>query len=269
MTQIFNTGETPEDLKNKYNPEGSILRCAQLRMLDMLLYIDKVCTDNGIEYTLDGGNLLGAIRHGGFIPWDDDVDIVLDRNNYKKLCHILMFSPHPQYVLQTNDTDPGFFGVWNVLRDIKSEYIVNTTLHKIRKYRGLQIDIFPLEENCPMWIHKIMARFHNFSNRHLLRYKKIAQLYYDIETKILFPIVRSCCNALCKTDYYSYPLGTGWHDILRKSIMRPINKISFEGYDFPAPAKIHEYLECRYNNYMELPPTNKRDHHKATYKIFD
>ena len=110
--KVYNTGETSVELKEKYNPEGSILRRAQLRMLDMLLYIDKICKDNDLEYTLADGNLLGAIRHGGFIPWDDDMDICMDRDNYNKLCNILITSPHPQYVLQNNDTDPGFFGVW-------------------------------------------------------------------------------------------------------------------------------------------------------------
>ena len=73
MTDIvFNTGETQSELRAKYNPEGSILRRAQMRMLDMLIYLDKVCKEQNIPYRIDGGNVLGAVRHGGFIPWDDD-----------------------------------------------------------------------------------------------------------------------------------------------------------------------------------------------------
>lgn len=101
-TKIFNTGESAKELKEEYNPEGSLLRKAQLRMLDMLLYIDKICKDNGILYRLDGGNVLGAVRHGGFIPWDDDVDIVLDVKNFKKLCRYLEKHPHPHYKIQNH-----------------------------------------------------------------------------------------------------------------------------------------------------------------------
>lgn len=266
--KVYNTGETATELKEKYNPEGSILRRAQLRMLDMLLYIDKICLDNNIEYTLNAGNLLGAVRHGGFIPWDDDVDIALDRYNFKKLCDILIASPHPQYVLQNNDTDPGYFGVWSVLRDTKSEYIVNTTLHKIRKYKGLQIDIFPLEENCPELVHKSMALIHRINNK-FLKYKKIAQIYYYIETKIIFPAVRYVCKLICKKNYYMYPLGTAWHNKLYYSFMLPISKVMFEGHEFSAPANIHKYLKCFYKNYMDLPPIDQRDHHKAKYRIWE
>ena len=142
----FNTGETPEDLKKKYNSEGTILRKAQLRMLDMLLYLDKVCREQKISYRIDAGNVLGAIRHGGFIPWDDDIDIVLSSKDYKKLLRYLIENPHKQYKLQSFKTDYGYVGAWAVLRDIKSEYIQDSKIHNARKYRGLQIDIFPYEK---------------------------------------------------------------------------------------------------------------------------
>ena len=114
MNSCFNTGETNQELRDKYNPDNSILRKAQLRMLDMLIYIDNICKEQDIKYSLDGGNVLGAIRHGGFIPWDDDVDIILERKEYKRLCNYLLKNPHPQYVLQTPKTDPMFINHWNV-----------------------------------------------------------------------------------------------------------------------------------------------------------
>lgn len=71
---IYNTGETDEDLKRQYNSKGSNLRKAQLRLLDMLVYLDKVCREQNIEYSLDSGNVLGAVRHSGFVFWGDGVE---------------------------------------------------------------------------------------------------------------------------------------------------------------------------------------------------
>ena len=121
MTERFNTGETQERLRRDYNPDGSVLRRAQMRLLDMLIYLQDVSKQIDVACRIDGGNVLGALRHGGFIPWDDDIDVVVSYTDYKKLCRYLIAHPHPQYVLQTNKTDPGFYKEWACLRDLKSE----------------------------------------------------------------------------------------------------------------------------------------------------
>lgn len=158
--RTFNTGETEQELKEKYNPEGSVLRKMQLRMLDMLLYIDKVCKEQNIEWRLDSGNVLGAVRHGGFIPWDDDVDIVLTPKEFKKLVKYLKDNPHHQFVLQDNETDKGFYSPnWAVLRDTKSEYIQNTYVHNARKYKGAQIDIFCYEVHVNKFLYNFVSKF--------------------------------------------------------------------------------------------------------------
>ena len=65
-----------EDLRVKYNPDGSILRQHQLKMLDILIVIDGICKKHGIKYWISDGTLIGEVRHGGFIPWDDDLSIL-------------------------------------------------------------------------------------------------------------------------------------------------------------------------------------------------
>ena len=74
-----------EDLRQRYNPDGSSLRKAQLRMVEILKEVDKICRRHNIPYYLEGGTLLGAIRHHGFIPWDDDADIMLTRKEWNEL----------------------------------------------------------------------------------------------------------------------------------------------------------------------------------------
>ena len=98
-----------EALKARFNPEGSPLRRQQMVMLEMVKEVDRICRKYDIPYFLYGGTLLGAIRHNGFIPWDDDLDVGLLRKDYQRLMKILPDELPEHMVLQTNDTDPNYF----------------------------------------------------------------------------------------------------------------------------------------------------------------
>ena len=74
---MLETSFNPEDLKSRFNPEGSLLRRQQNRMTELLIEIDRICKKHSIQYWLSSGTLLGAVRHKGFIPWDDDMDICM------------------------------------------------------------------------------------------------------------------------------------------------------------------------------------------------
>ena len=78
-----------DELRQRYNPDGSLLRRQQLRMLDILVEVDRICKKHHIEYWLSSGTLIGALRHNGFIPWDDDLDIEMMRKDYLRLLEVL------------------------------------------------------------------------------------------------------------------------------------------------------------------------------------
>ena len=105
-----------EDL-SKYNPEGSELRVIQLRMLDILLKIDAFCKQYGINYWLEGGYYVGAVRHGGFIPWDDDLDIGMDRRDYLKFKKLFLANPISGFHLQCHKTDKAYVAGYAKVRE--------------------------------------------------------------------------------------------------------------------------------------------------------
>ncbi|EXY98301.1 licD family protein, partial [Bacteroides fragilis str. 3998 T(B) 4] len=102
---------------SNYNTDGTMLRKQQERMFEMLCVIDDICVKNEINYWLSGGTLLGAVRHGGFIPWDDDLDIQLMKDDYNKLLGLLKTELPEQYQLQTSKTDRNYFARYAKVRD--------------------------------------------------------------------------------------------------------------------------------------------------------
>ena len=271
MERIFNTGETNAQLREKYNQEGSILRKSQLRMLEMLLYIDQVCKQEHIAYSLDGGNVLGAVRHGGFVPWDDDVDIILERKEYNRLCAYLLKHPHPQFVLQSPETDSYYINHWNVLRDLKSEYIQTDQLHNLRKYKGLQIDLFPIETGVVPFLHRTVKTLHQWNENYLLgRCRWVSKGLFVIASKVFYPCIRGVSLLIGRKDAYYYGYGLPWSKLrFPKAVLFPYSTVKFEEHSFPAPANVPAYLTIQYGNYKDLPAINHRNHHMANYKIWE
>ena len=109
--------------------------------LGILKYIDSVCRSNNIPYCLDYGTLLGAIRHKGFIPWDDDIDISMKRDDYERFVELMQSNTPSQYRLLTDKTCEGYYYEYGKMVDTSTR-LVETDIMEIPEM-GVWVDIFP------------------------------------------------------------------------------------------------------------------------------
>lgn len=267
-----------QQLHEKYNPEGSVLRHAQLRMTEMLVFLDKVCTKYHLRYWLDSGTLLGACRHGGFIPWDDDTDVCMPIEDLRKLRKIFA-TEHlsDEFILQTPDNDKNYLRIeWCVLRDLKSEYVQDGyRFHRGLKYKGLQIDVFPMERGIHPFLMKIANHYQwRFTNQCVLNnripYKigmKFAKIFRKLETTFLIPVFRIFDNKT--SDFYSYAYGCGF--LYKHSVKStfPLKKIPFEGNQLSVPNDTDTYLKEIYGDWEKLPSEDEIHTHNVVIRFYD
>ena len=110
--------------------------------LDILIYVDKICKDNNIKYSLAYGTLIGAIRHKGFIPWDDDIDIVLKRSEYERLLEVLYKDDNSKYMIFSMK-DEGYFYPYAKVGDLDT--IIREKNWPDIQNLGVNIDVFPVD----------------------------------------------------------------------------------------------------------------------------
>ncbi|GHV15460.1 phosphorylcholine transferase LicD [Bacteroidia bacterium] len=257
-----------ENLKEIYNPEGSELRTLQLKMLDILITVTDICDRHHLPYWISGGTLLGAVRHGGFIPWDDDIDIELLRPDYQKLLKILPKELPGNLYLQT-PKEKSYRLLFSKVRDRNS--IVYSEEEDMASYKekGIFIDIFS-EERSYRWLKNIVDFFYGRAFRRLKRGRPFHSLKYFYEyttSLVLYPIgvlliwiARGICTITKPGNIlHSYGIGNSTNHNAR--YMFPVSKVVFEGREFSAPKDVNTYLTKQYGNYMSIPPKDNRPSH--------
>lgn len=252
-----------------YNGEGTLLRKAQLRMLDILLEVDKICRKHDLIYWIDYGTLLGAVRHKGYIPWDDDIDIAMPSADYHKFMEIADKELPEGFFLQTAKTDPSYKRSVYKVRDTRS-FIAGYNDDFCADYKkGLYIDIFEMDEypNIPPTLFRILSKWINKTSI-FFEIKQYPTAKSALAT-VVFPLINILCrfvvclfrirkNTKLGLKYGQidlYPVLNDKNDIL------PTIDIEFEGHLLKAPKNPDAILKSYYNNYMQLPPVEKRKVH--------
>lgn len=254
-----------------YNKEGSPLRKAQLASLDILMEIDRVCRENNLTYWMDFGTLLGAIRHKGFVPWDDDIDITMPIDDFNEFIRIGQSKLKKGFFLQTEKTDPGSNmgkGLFKVRMD--GTLFINDFDDFSKSYhKGISIDVFA-EEPYPT----VSTRFLNFIRKRIskafgffhynikLNFKNIVSYYCFPISYLFFKGLWIVICALKKTDreFVKIERVTYGYPTLRTDML-PVSQIEFEGHMFNAPKVPEARLKNIYGDYMTIPPVEKQRIH--------
>ncbi len=256
-----------------FNPEGSLLRKRQLRMLEILKSIDKICRDNKIPYILSAGTVLGAYRHGGFIPWDDDLDIELLKEDYNKLLVLLEKDLPEDMLVQTHQTDSNYYFPFAKVRCTNMMVCDRYHLDENYKYQGVFVDIFPLEQNFYIFsklsttIQKFLMRVSRLSNRYAWLKNPVLKVGYLLAYCMMYPLFRFISH-LIPSETLRYVLGCGNDFPRKRTELFPASSLSFEGFSFPGPCNPQAYLTRIYGpDYMTPPPLDKIEMHSTDLDI--
>ena len=263
------------------------LREIQLKELELLKKFDKFCQENRLEYFLCGGTLLGAIRHKGFIPWDDDIDVFMPRPEFGKLQKLLKKNNKLENAEFTSYFLKNSIYPYIKLEDMRSLYKESDA---VRDTNRIWIDIFAIDgfsnnQVLDFILIKTVKVLRFFLARFLKRavleneVNKIKKFFHLILSPIvlLFPANTwaKTIEAVCMTVPYNktaYVGGVQWgyglNEKLPKSGIERID-VEFEGCIFPGLKCYEQYLTQLYGNYMEFPPAEKRTPHMASDNVFE
>ena len=256
-------------------------RNLQLKILEMVKYLDSFCKENQIEYYIIYGSCLGAVRHKGFIPWDDDFDVGMTLENYNKfisLCKTKLDTN--KYFLQTLETEPNYNLSFAKLRDINTTLIEEGNKNIPITY-GVYIDIFPIvglpKGKLKRAILSINRAFALSANINVINNKFLYNIFRIILKIFGKKNILKYCSKQAKK--YSCQDCEEWCSVfdrdglkinsITKTIMGKPTYVPFEDIELPIPEKYDEYLKHIYGDYMKIPTPEQIKAHEHTAYILD
>lgn len=264
------------------------LEIVQAKALLILKEFDRICRNNGIYYSLSAGTLLGAIRHKGFIPWDDDIDIMMTRDQYNLFIKVCKNCLPDNLFLQTYKSDIHYLNGFAKLVDTTVPAFIKET-EKMDIVHGISIDIFPIDR-CPENYYFSLLDIAKLTVCSAAKYSLLAQPCKSVPKRIIRYILSKIVTLTgtyrineyeenLKTKYntrnynasfinYDSKPPYKWRqcDLVPFSIFDNYISVQFEGANFYSIKNYDLYLRCTYGDYMILPPKEEqRPNHNFYY----
>lgn len=244
-------------------------------LLPLLIEVDRICKNHNIKYFLSDGTLLGAVRHKGFIPWDDDIDIHMLRNDYEEFCEICKNElNHNLFFTQTQKTDENYNWVYGKLRLKNTSYIRAGQEH-LKQDTGIFIDIFPIDNIsnnkfmqylsktiCKVCRKILWSSVGARTEGRLLRrmlYKSLSIIPRCLTIKVFETFSKLYNNkntSLLTSNNLEYRNDKRY--VFKREWYEEVINLEFEGYEFCAPIGYENILHLTYGDYMKLPPKYQR-----------
>ena len=258
--------------------EVTDIREIQQMELGIMEYIHEACQKIGVKYFLAYGSLIGAVRHKGFIPWDDDMDICMLREDYEKLQDYLIANPDERYEVMSYKNNLNYVYPFMKVQD-NHTYLLEEDV-RIDSNMGIYVDIFPVDgyENDANFKNKMTKlikkrqlscyTFKGITNtksvlNSLIRYISVIIFYFTNTNKYVAQIEELAKSRKVsdyeEVDYLIYKDMN--KPVWRREWLEQVTTGTFEGKKFTIPKKYHEILTSDYGDYMQLPPVEQRVSH--------
>lgn len=248
----------------------------QEKLLEIITFIDDFCRKNNITYYLSCGSALGAVRHKGFIPWDDDLDIMMSMEDYIRFKELFTKLPKGKYVFQDLSTEKNYYMLFGKVRDVTTTFIDEACIDK-DIISGVYIDIFPLvgvpKQNWKKKVQKISRAFamstyvnvinNNKANfifkclQHIFGKKRIYEFGYRGCVKFPFSEYDDCCSIFDGDGYEC--------NIFKKCFLGEPKYVDFENIRLPIPQFSDKYLSKIYGDYMKIPKEDEQRTHEIVF----
>ena len=250
------------------------------KLLEMFKWFHGFCVEHSLRYFALGGTMLGAVRHNGFIPWDDDIDVGMPRKDYEKLAYLMGNLDCGKYVIETPASkDKGFLYTFSKIYDTTTTLIENT---RIPLKRGVYIDVFPLDglgsslqeskkkyDKIDFYFKLLLTRATGIrKGRNPLKNLAVATVGLIPNFLINNKQLQKHIDQLCKENDYDECLYGGnllgaWRfkEVMESRIMGTPMLYHFEDLMVYGAEHYDEYLTCLYGDWRKLPPKEKRVSH--------
>ncbi len=253
----------------------------QEKILDTMKYVDRLCRENDIVYYIMGGTALGAVRHGGFIPWDDDLDIFMTPLEYEKFKSVFEKQNSNKFVLQEWRTTPNYLEYAKV-RMNGTTFIESCFKDRRDMHHGIYVDIMILHKvpKCKfiqklVYVESKFVTLYALSQRNWVPKSKAQSLVLKslrfmpckLMSKVFYRRIYKYDNRISNFMYcYWITPAKFKNGLFDASFFSNAVDIPFENTKLLGSVKIKEYLEYRYGDYMKLPP--KEDQKAAVHAMF-